>query len=214
MLRIIQTLSLAALAWFCVLMLQIIARYVTFSTDVGFLQIKQDYLGHTVWLVAFYVHVFSSIVALLAGFTQFSSAIRQRYPRLHRAVGRAYVFTILGVTGPAGFIMAFYANGGWTSRLAFVVLSILWWGSTALAWRAALARRMGAHRAWMLRSFALTLSAVTLRLWKMGLAHAVGLPPMDLYRVVAWLGFVPNMLVIELYLRQGYRRLRKVENSD
>lgn len=117
--RIIKYLSLAALAFFSFLMLQIILRYVTFNTDVAFLQIKQDYINNHFWLGAFYIHVFSSLIALLAGFTQFSHVIRTRHPSIHRFVGRIYVFDILCITGPAGFIMAFYANGGLTSRLAF-----------------------------------------------------------------------------------------------
>ena len=52
----------------------------------------------------------------------------------------------------------------------------------------------------MLRSYALTLSAITLRLWKLGMAHYFGFPPMDIYRAAAWLGFLPNYLLVELYL--------------
>jgi uncharacterized membrane protein len=186
-------------------MLQIIARYIPFDTDVAFLQIKQDYIDNLPWLSAFYIHVFSSIFALAAGFTQFSNRIRTHRPRLHRAIGRAYVIDILLITGPAGFLMAFYANGGTTSRAAFLILSILWWAFTYLAYRAALHRDFAAHRRWMLRSFALTLSAITLRLWKMLIAHYFELPPMDLYRLVAWLGFVPNLLVIEWFIRSKYK---------
>mgnify|MGYP003600970154 FL=1 len=186
-------------------MLQIIARYIPFDTDVAFLQIKQDYIDNLAWLSAFYIHVFSSIFALAAGFTQFSNRIRTHRPRLHRAIGRAYVIDILLITGPAGFLMAFYANGGTTSRAAFLILSILWWAFTYLAYLAALHRDFAAHRRWMLRSFALTLSAITLRLWKMLIAHYFELPPMDLYRLVAWLGFVPNLLVIEWFIRSKYK---------
>lgn len=181
-------------------MLEIMLRYVTFDTSAGFLQIKQDYIGNTLWLSAFYVHVFSSLFALLAGFTQFSTSIRRNYPRLHRLAGRIYVVDILLVTGPAGLLMSFFANGGTGSQLAFFTLSVLWWYFTWKAWRAAIARDFPKHRAYMLRSFALTLSAITLRIWKMSLAHYFELPPMDIYRIVAWLGFVPNLVLVELYL--------------
>lgn len=199
--RIIKYFSLAALALFSFLMLQIILRYVTFDTDVAFLQIKQDYIDNHFWLGAFYVHVFSSLIAMLAGFTQFSPSIRTRHPVIHRVMGRIYVFDILCVTGPAGFIMAFYANGGLTSRIAFIVLSLLWWYFTYMALHHARARNFAQHRAFIYRSFALTLSAVTLRLWKMFFAHYFELPPMDIYRIVAWLGFVPNLLLVEYWLR-------------
>ena len=187
-------------------MWQIIAPYITLNTDVAFLQIKQDYINNRPWLIAFYIHVFSSIFALAAGCTQFSNTIRQG--PLHRWIGRSYVFNILLITGPSSLLMAFYANGGLTSRVAFLILSILWWGYTYLAYRSALNSDFIAHRRWMLRSFALTLSAITLRLWKMALAHYFEWPPMDIYRLVAWLGFVPNLLAIECYL---YYRKKKME---
>jgi hypothetical protein len=187
-------------------MLEIMLRYVTFNTDVSFLQIKQDYIDNKAWLTAFYIHVFSSLFALLAGFTQFSSTIRLRYQSIHRWMGRMYIINILLITGPAGLLMSFYANGGVTSRLAFLSLSILWWYFTYQAWRAVVVKDFSKHRAYMLRSFALTLSAITLRVWKMSIANTLALPPMDIYRIVAWLGFVPNIIVIEYYL---YRERRK-----
>ena len=181
-------------------MLKIILRYATFDTNASFLQIKQDYIQNIPWLTAFYVHVFSSLFALLAGFTQFSKHIRIAYPRIHRSIGKAYVVNILLITGPAGLLMAFYANGGISSRLGFFTLSVLWWYYTYQAWRSALARDFSRHRAFMLRSYALTLSAITLRIWKLSFAHYLGLPPMDIYRMVAWLGFVPNIVVVEYWL--------------
>jgi len=110
------------------------------------------------------------------------------------------------ITGPAGLLMSFYANGGIGSHLAFFTLSVLWWYFTLQAWRAAVARNFSKHRACMLRSFALTLSAITLRIWKLGMAHYFELPPMDIYRMVTWLGFVPNLVLAEFYLYRARRR--------
>ena len=102
--------------------------------------------------------------------------------------------------------MSFYANGGIGSHLAFFTLSVLWWYFTLQAWRAAVARNFSKHRACVLRSFALTLSAITLRIWKLGMAHYFELPPMDIYRMVTWLGFVPNLVLAEFYLYRARRR--------
>jgi uncharacterized membrane protein len=198
--QIIKYFSLAVLAFFSYLMLEITLRYVTLDTNASFLQIKQDYVHNKIWLAAFYLHVFSSLFALLAGFTQFSTFMRSRYPRIHRGVGYVYIIDILLITGPAGLLMAFYANGGLSSRLGFFTLSVLWWYFTYRAWRAAIARDFSKHRAYMLRSYALTLSAITLRIWKFGFANYLGLAPMDIYRIVAWLGFVPNILLLEYWL--------------
>jgi len=53
-----------------------------------------------------------------------------------------------------------------------------------------------------MRSYALTLLAVTLRLWKLGLVLMFHPNPMDVYRVVAGLGFVPNLLLAEWLIRR------------
>lgn len=204
MVQTVKVLALLALLFFCYLMFKIIVEYYPINTDVGFLRIKQDYIHITPWLTAFYIHVFSSLFVLMAGLTQFSSTIRSRFGRAHRWLGRAYVINILLITGPAGLFMSFYANGGISSRTAFTVLSCLWWYVTYTAWWSVLHKDFVGHQHFMLRSFALTLSAVTLRLWKMGLASYFDIPPMDLYRIVAWLGFVPNILIAELMIRKGW----------
>jgi hypothetical protein len=64
------------------------------------------------------------------------------------------------------------------------------------AWRLALARRFDEHRRWMFRSFALTFAAVTLRIY-LPLVQIAGLDFLPAYRAIAWLCWVPNLVVIE-----------------
>lgn len=198
--------ALAALAFFSWLMLRITLEYWPIRNDAAFLQIKQQYLGIRHWELAFWIHVFTSMPALLAGFTQFAPWLLAKRPKLHRLMGRVYVFTVCFVTGPSSLVMAFYANGGITSRIAFATLALLWLATTAMGWRTALRRDWGSHRKWMIRSYALTLSAITLRIWKYLIVFAFAPPPMDVYRVVAWLGFVPNILFAEWWIRRGRKK--------
>ena len=193
---------LLLLSFFFVLMAQITLQYIPVRTDVAFLQIKQDYIHITPWLIAFYIHVFTSMFVLAAGFTQFSPVILSRYRTIHRTMGKCYIVIVLFVTGPASFIMALLANGGIPSRMAFTSLSLLWMYSTARAWRMVKAKQYDLHRDWMYRSYALTLSAITLRGWKWLLIALFHLRPMDAYRFVAWMGFVPNLLVAEWIIRK------------
>lgn len=198
--NILKLFLLALLAFFSFLMLRIILLYIPIQNDVAFLQLKQSYIHITEWRIAFFVHVFSSLLALLAGFTQFSKWLLKNKPRLHRAMGYSYVLNILMVTGPAGLLMSFYANGGISSRIAFVLLSVLWIAFTAIALYKAIKKDFKAHRIFMMRSYALTLSAITLRIWKVLLANYTEIPPMDRYRIIAWLGWVLNLLVAELFI--------------
>lgn len=196
--------ALVLLAFLTFLMARISVEYFPYSTDVGFLQIKQQYIDIDHWRIAFFIHVYASLWVLFAGFTQFSERLRALNPRLHRVVGYIYAFDIILITGPAGLVMGFYANGGATSRIAFVMLAIGWIWFTAMAVKKAKDGDYTTHRDYMIRSFALTASALTLRAWKWGINNTVELPPMDVYRAVAWLGWVPNLLFAEILIR--YRR--------
>ena len=200
----LNALVLLTLGFFTFLMARITAEYIPYNTDVGFLQIKQDYIDIDHWRLAFFVHVYASVWALLAGFTQFSSQIQSYYPRVHRAFGYVYVTNVLLITGPAGLLMGLYANGGLTSKIAFVLLAIGWMTFTAIALVKVKNGDFAAHRNFMIRSYALTLSALTLRAWKYAITNSVELPPMDVYRTVAWLGWVPNIIAAELLIRRYY----------
>lgn len=189
-------------------MARITVAYIPYNTDVGFLRIKQDYITIDHWRIAFFIHVYASLWVLFAGFTQFSKWLLKNRPRLHRALGYIYVADILLITGPSGLIMGFYANGGTFSRVAFVLLSVLWIFFTVMALVKAKQKDFRAHRNYMIRSYALTLSALTLRAWKYAITNTVELPPMDVYRIVAWAGWVINLLVAEYIIF----RIRK--NAD
>jgi hypothetical protein len=116
-----------------------------------------------------------------------------------------YVVVIFLLAGPSGFIIGLYANGGWSSQLAFCLLAVLWLLFTFLAIYHIRLGNVSAHRRWMIRSFALTLSAITLRAWKYVLVAWFAPPPMDVYRVVAWLGWVLNWVVVEIWLYERQR---------
>ena len=202
------------LAFFTYLMASITMNYIPYNTDVGFLRIKQQYIGIDHWRIAFFIHVYASIWVLLAGFTQFSKNIQRNNPRLHRTMGYIYVTDVICITGPAGLLMGFYANGGLPSRIAFVTLAILWISFTSIALVKARQKKFKEHRNFMIRSYALTLSALALRAWKYGITNIaelnhIELRPMEVYRAVAWLGWVPNLLIAELLIRKKPKRLAK-----
>src|SRR5687767_4092722 len=97
---------LLVLAFFSFLMIRITLPYFAFDDHTGFLRIKQWIIHNPVWKVSFYVHVITSSLCLVAGFTQFSDALRKKFPAIHRFTGWIYVTVILLLSGPSGFIMA------------------------------------------------------------------------------------------------------------
>jgi uncharacterized membrane protein len=184
------------------LMLNLIAQYTSFDDHVGFLQAKQDYIHIRPWKVAFYIHVFSSLLTLAAGFTQFSSELLARHRCIHRLIGRIYVWAILAVNFPAGLIMAICANGGAPSKIAFLLLDGLWFWFTLKAVIEVRRGRIALHRDYMIRSYALTFSAVTLRTWRIVFTTFTDLDPATIYMLDAWMGFMPNLLFVEWWIRR------------
>jgi uncharacterized membrane protein len=149
--------------------------------------------------VAIYAHIFGASVALLLGPLQFLKGLRAARPGLHRALGWAYLALGVGVGGLAGLYVAFFAFGGAVSTSGFAVLAVVWLYTGARAVLAAKRRDFDTHRRWMVRNFALALAAVTLRIG-LGIGFGSGLPFEVFYPPLAWLSWVPNLLLAELLL--------------
>lgn len=178
-----------------------------FRKDIGFLLAKKSFVGNIVWMTAFYFHVTSCILCLLVGPFQFVGYIRLNYTNLHRLLGKIYIFSILAAGVPSGFYMAIFANGGFAAQTGFVVLSVLWAATTYLAYHAIRKRDFKAHMGWAARSYALTFSAVTLRLWTPLLSVFTDMPHDTITGAVAWLNWIPNLLFTELLIRYFPRKL-------
>ncbi|WP_293305085.1 DUF2306 domain-containing protein [Pedobacter sp. UBA5917] len=198
-----QVAWLLFLAYFFMLMMQITLRYIPFSSEVSFLQIKQtEVSGIKAYLPIFYVHVYSAIFVLLAGFTQFNHKILARYPKIHRWLGYLYVGFVLLLASPSGIFIGWFANGGLMAKTSFIILGILWFWFTLKALLLILERKIVGHKKFMYRSFALAASAITLRLWKVILVYLFHPAPMDVYQIIAWLGWIPNLLIAEWLIKK------------
>lgn len=152
--------------------------------------------------LALYAHIGLAPVALALLPLQFWSRLRVRKPGLHRWLGRLYGVSIL-ISGVAGAVLALTTAEGGIAASGFLLLSLVWLGSTARGVWLAMQRRIAEHRVWMIRSAALTLAAVTLRIQlPIGIA-TVGFEIS--YPLIAWACWVPNLLVAEWWLRREAR---------
>ncbi len=202
----LQVIILILYLFFCYLMFRITWQYVYLETDVAFLRIKQTYVPMLHYRIAFFAHVLSSIWVLPAGFTQFFPYFRRKIPVVHKVSGWIYSIITILVAGPSGFIIGLYANGGLSSQIAFCLLGFFWTLFTFLAVQKIRKRKVISHQKWMIRSFALAMSAITLRAWKYVLVAVFHPKPMDVYMVVAWLGWVLNLLVAEIIIYKFLKR--------
>ncbi len=184
--------------------LQIIAPYTTWLLDIDFLVTKQHIVHLSYYRAAFYAHIFSSIFVLASGAFLFSKYILQKAPKLHRYAGRIYVSALLLISAPSGLIMAFYANGGWAAKASFIILAPLWWYFTWKGFDTARKRQFAQHKKWMLRSYALTLSAVSLRVYQLVLGQFFYLDPVTQYVLVSWVAWVGNLAVAEWLIFRQY----------
>jgi uncharacterized membrane protein len=148
------------------------------------------------WLT---LHAGFGAVALLIGPVQFLPGFRRRFTSVHRAMGVAYAASV-AVAGTAGIALALGITSGPVAGAGFGLLGALWLGATAMAVRAVLAGRHAEHRRWMVRSFALTLSAVALRI-QLFMAGMTGLSFEASYPVIAFTCWIPNLIVAEIWLR-------------
>jgi len=193
----INSILFILLAFFCFLMLRLSMPYFSTRYDVDFLLTKQSIIHIKFWRYSFYTHVFLSSLTLIAGLTQFSNYILSRKKRLHRMMGYIYVVDVLVFAGPSGLIMAFYANGNMISKTSFVVLSFLWILFTAIAILKIKQKEFTKHRNWMFRSYALTLSAISLRLYAFLFPKFFHMNAFDQYALIAWLSWTLNLFIAE-----------------
>lgn len=150
------------------------------------------------------LHAGLAATALILGPLQFFPAIRARRPRWHRRIGTLYVACCLG-GGAAGLVLAFGTTAGPVASAGFGLLALAWMAATGNAWRLARARDFVRHRRWMIRSYALTLAALTLRLY-LPLASVMHLSPDASYRAISFLCWIPNLIVAELWLIRDLQR--------
>jgi uncharacterized membrane protein len=157
--------------------------------------------------LAFYLHVGFGGLALLLSPFQFLARVRTRAPRVHRVTGRVVLGSI-AIAGVAALVLAPHSLAGPVGTVGFGLLAALWMAFAATAFRAIRRGDVPVHRRWMVRTFALTYAAVTLRLW-LGLLiwGQAGLAGVDAdlafdraYLLVPFLSWVPNLVVAELYL--------------
>lgn len=162
----------------------------------GFLASKGNLATTTYWRLAFYAHVGGGGVALATGWVQFMEKFRQRNINRHRVIGKIYALAILCFASTSGMVLAFNANEGLAAKMGFACLSFAWFYTTIQAWLKIVNGNILQHRIWITRSYALTLAAVTLRIW-LPLALIGGLPAHDAYIAISWFCWVPNLVVTD-----------------
>lgn len=195
-----------SIAWWVVAVLgvgiglYVLPPLVTFDADMTQIPLNPDVDWHKFVLM---MHGVPGAIALVVGPFQFLPAIRKRWPRAHRYMGRVYLLAVL-VGCIMGFTSALVSVSGFSMQAAFVLLALAWFYSGLKAYVAARNRRFHEHRIWMIRNYAFTFTAVTLRLILVAgrpfIDTIPGLTFPELYAFSGWGSIVICSLVAEWFV--------------
>lgn len=156
-----------------------------------------------------YTHLIAGSLALLLGGVQFSARIRRKSIGAHKLIGTLYVACVLAST--IGAIASVSVSPSpWSAKSAFWTLAVLWPATTLLGypWRGKF--DVSWHARWMILSYALTCSAVSLR-FILGITLGLGYAFSFAYPVAAWGGMVGNLLIALLIILAS---MKKVSGTD
>ena len=140
-------------------------------------------------------------LVLSIGPFQFVPKFRSCWPTAHRWTGRIYVAGCI-VSGSAGLVLATNTNAGPVAQTGFTLLGLFWFTTTSMAFLKARARDFAAHKRWMIRSYALTLAAVTLRIYLPASMIGFEQDYLDVYPAISFACWVPNVIVAEWLIRR------------
>ncbi|PSK93724.1 putative membrane protein [Murinocardiopsis flavida] len=155
----------------------------------------------------FYVtaHALPGSLLLLLGPAQFVPALRSRYPKVHRVVGRVYMVSVV-LAAVAAVLSATFSMSGISAQVAFYLLAAAWVYSLVKAFLAIRRGQVRLHRVWMIRNYALSFAAVLLRAF-LGIGLAVraqfAWPEFaDIYTTAVWASILVSAGVAEWFIVQ------------
>jgi uncharacterized membrane protein len=142
-------------------------------------------------------HGIGGAVALILGASQFSTTLRQHYPRVHRTCGKLYIIGTL-ILAPVAVSMAFVV-----SPWFLIVFTTIQSGTLLLFTLAAYAcikrRDIVAHREWMVRSYSILLIFLEGRV--LMAIPALSSRGLDSVVAVNWACMVVSLVAVEFFLR-------------
>jgi len=196
-----MTIALKLLRYFAFILVLILClgtlQYLSFKPDIAFLKLKQFAVRTGFYLPAFYAHIFGASTILIAGFLQFSKRIYTNR-KLHRFIGKVYVFGVLFFAAPGAYVMTFFIHRGTGVFISFLLQNTLWVIFTIAAFTYVKNKKIDQHIMMMRRSYALAFAAVTLRfyIWALTIfAHGVMFE--NNYVIIALCSWIPNLMVAE-----------------
>ena len=156
-----------------------------------------DYAGRRNWLL---VHIVGGTIALLSGPIQLWLGIADRRIDLHRKLGIVYIVGVaIGASG--AFWLAAHPSFGWVYGAGLGSMATAQVITTILAFVAIKRSVIEQHKEWMIRSYVVTFSFVTYRLFSVLMGPLQLGTYAELNIVLAWGSWALPLLVTEAILQ-------------
>ena len=165
----------------------------------------KELLADPIWSTAFYTHISLGGFSLLIGWSLFLKKFRVKKLHLHRLIGKLYVIAVL-LSSITGLYIAYHATGGWIAKTGFAGMSIAWFTCTYIAYKAIRKKNIQKHERWMIRSYAVTFTGVTFRLWMPFLVTAFQLDFLEAYPINSWISWLANLVVAQWIISNRFRK--------
>jgi hypothetical protein len=181
---------------FSLLLIYNTVPYFSFSKDFSFIEERGLLFENGVYHASFYIHIFAGAFCILTALVQFSRIILKKAKPIHRWSGRVYVFAVLFLGAPTGLYMSFFAKGSVWERSLFLFMAGFWFISTFYGLITILKKNVLAHKVWMIRSYAMAMTAVTFRVYHI-MFYLLGWDHLKNYELSLWISVLGNMLIAE-----------------
>jgi Predicted membrane protein (DUF2306) len=185
-------------AFFSLLLVRNTLPYFNFSQGFSFIEERAVLFLKPIYKYSFYIHIFAGMFCIIAALVQFSRYILKKKKAIHVWSGRVYVFVVLILGAPTGLYMSFFAKGSFWERSLFMFMAIFWFYTTLKL----------AHKIWMLRSYAMAMTAVTFRIYHIAF-YLLGIDHLHNYEISLWISVLGNMLVAEYIIFRQSRHYLK-----
>ena len=183
--------------------------YFSFSKDFDFIQERNFLFKSNFYNTCFYIHIAAGALCIGTALIQFSRYILKKSKAIHRFSGKIYVFVVLFLGAPTGLYMSFFAKGSFWERALFMFMAGWWFITTLNGLTTIHKRNIVAHKVWMIRSYAMAMTAVTFRVYHI-LFYVMGWGHLENYELSLWISVIGNMLFAEWVI---YRQSKKYLKS-
>ena len=201
--------SLRVLLWACVIFFS--SYYIYENCLRYFVFTPKNYHFDFFWTRKYWVfiHVIFGMLATIVSPFQFITYIRKRHLQIHKLLGRTYVYSIFISSVTSFYLCATTPENIWYA-LGLSGFTAAWLLTAVMGMMSAVRGRLIQHKAWMIRSFVVTVGFSLSRLLEDMIVHAhAEVNRVERLTVLSWVSWIVPLIITEWILIKN----RKISNS-